>query len=182
MVPPMRPASRVTTAWRAAALSYGCPTWMRISLSLAMTDSPPCRPADSMKPAAARRTSADVRGCPEVLSEFSGARVPGWLLGVVMIRPAFFYGPAGSVAGGQGYSWLLSGRAVVRRVRGPGVCPGGRGCGQRQGLDVAGVVIRDAGVVPPARGRLIGYGDAGVDVLVLAALGKRPAPAEQDGE
>jgi len=36
--------------------------------------------------------------------------------------------------------------------------------------------------VPPAWGRLVGWCDARLDVLVRRALGERAAAAEQDGE
>jgi hypothetical protein len=47
-------------------------------------------PLDSMKSAAARSVSAGVRGCPGIPGVLCAGGVPAWLLGVVMIWPAFF--------------------------------------------------------------------------------------------
>ena len=65
--------------------------------------------------------------------------MPGWLLGVVMIRPAFFY----RMSPTSSRCWCCR---------------------------------------PTSRGRQVGCRRAGVDALVLAALGERPAAAEQDRE
>src|ERR1017187_3774233 len=85
-------------------------------------------PLDSMKPTAARSASAGV---------LRAGRMPAWLLGVVMIWPAFFYRGCGAPwptdwacqvgGGGGGRSGALMAvlrPAAVLRLRGPGGWPG----------------------------------------------------------
>src|SRR6266568_5126552 len=138
-----------------------------------VTITPSCWPLESMKSAAARRTSA---GAP------CTGRVPAWLPGVVIIWPAFFCGVRGvRWPGGRSGALMAAFRPVaVLCARGPGAWPGGRaGRGWRCGPGPAAVLV--VGVPPAGRRRLGGCG-AGFDVLARRALGERAAAAQQDGE